>query len=107
MTRAYVHAILPSLFSSSKLASTGEIIGTMQQDRATAIAGTLGAGPTLIPISMKLTSDRGTTQDLQDVDRQRPAVHAAARLRLDSQHAVVVRAPERRRQLRRARHARW
>ena len=62
MTRAYVHTILPSLFSSSKLASTGEIIGTVQQDRATAIAGTLGAGPTLIPINLKLTSDRGTTK---------------------------------------------
>ena len=36
MTRAYVHTVLPSLFSSSKLASTGEVIGTMQQDRATA-----------------------------------------------------------------------
>ena len=62
MTRAYVHAILPSLFSSSKLASTGDIIGTVQQDRATAIAGTLGSGPTLIPINLKLTSDRGTTK---------------------------------------------
>jgi len=62
MTRAYVHVILPSLFSSSKLASTGDIIGTVQQDRATAIAGTLGAGPTLIPINMKLTSDHGTTK---------------------------------------------
>ena len=62
MTRAYVHTILPSLFSSSKLASTGEIIGTVQQDRATAIAGTLGTGPTLIPINLKLTSDRGTTK---------------------------------------------
>ncbi len=62
MTRAYVHTILPSLFSSSKLASTGEIIGTVQQDRATAIAGTLGPGPGLIPIKLKLTSDRGTTK---------------------------------------------
>jgi len=62
MTRAYVHTILPSLFSSSKLASTGEIIGTVQQDRATAIAGTLGPGPALIPINMKLTSDHGTTK---------------------------------------------
>ena len=62
MTRAYVHTILPSLFSSSKLASTGEIVGTMQQDRATAIAGTLGKGPKLIPITLKLTSDRGATK---------------------------------------------
>jgi hypothetical protein len=65
MTRAYVHTILPSLFSSSKLASTGEIIGTVQQDRATAIAGTLGTGPTLIPINLKLTSDRGTTKNFK------------------------------------------
>ncbi len=62
MTRAYVHTILPSLFSSSKLASIGEIVGTMQQDRATAIAGTLGAGPALIPITLKLTSDRGPSK---------------------------------------------
>ena len=60
MTRAYVHTVLPSLLSSSKIASTGEIIGTVQQDRATTIAGTLGPGPTLIPITLNLTSDRGT-----------------------------------------------
>jgi len=62
MTRAYVHTILPSLMSSSKLASTGETIGTVQQDRATAIAGTLGPGPTLIPITLRLTSDRSATK---------------------------------------------
>jgi hypothetical protein len=59
MTRAYVHALLPSLFSSLKIASTGEVIGTIQQDRFTTIAGTLGKGPALIPISLSLTSDRG------------------------------------------------
>jgi hypothetical protein len=60
MTRAYVHTLLPSLFSSMKIASTGEVIGTIQQDRFTTIAGTLGKGPALIPISVTLTSDRGT-----------------------------------------------
>ena len=59
MTRAYVHTLLPSLFSSMKIASTGEVIGTVQQDRSTTIAGTLGKGPALIPISLSLTSDRG------------------------------------------------
>lgn len=59
MTRAYVHTLLPSLFSSLKIASTGEVIGTIQQDRFTTIAGTLGKGPALIPISLSLTSDRG------------------------------------------------
>jgi hypothetical protein len=60
MTRAYVHTILPSLISSMKIASTGDVIGTMQQDRATTIAGTLGPGPTLIPVKINLTSERGT-----------------------------------------------
>jgi hypothetical protein len=59
MTRAYVHTVLPSLASSLKIASTGDVIGVVQQDRATAIAGTLGPGPTLIPITLSLTSARG------------------------------------------------
>jgi hypothetical protein len=59
MTRAYVYTVLPSLFSSMKLSSTGETIGTFQQDRATAIAGTLGAGPHMVPINLTLESDRG------------------------------------------------
>jgi hypothetical protein len=60
MTRAYVHTILPSLVSSSKIASTGEVIGTVLQDRATAIAGTLGPGPAMIPIHLTLHAERGT-----------------------------------------------
>lgn len=59
MTRAYVHALLPSLFSSMKLASTGEIIGTFRQDRATAIAGTLGDRPVTVPVRISLITDRG------------------------------------------------
>jgi hypothetical protein len=42
MTRAEVQVVLPSLMASSKLASFGEVVGTVQQDRATAIAGRLG-----------------------------------------------------------------
>ena len=60
MTRAYVHAVLPSLASSMKIASIGEVVGTVQQDRAVAIVGTLGPGPAMIPITLTLTSERGT-----------------------------------------------
>ena len=62
MTRAYVYTVLPSLFSSMKLSTTGEIIGTVVQDRATAIAGRLGAGPRMIPITISLESGRYPTQ---------------------------------------------
>jgi hypothetical protein len=58
LTRAYVHAMMPSLMSSFKISSMGEVIGTMEQDRATAIAGTLGKGPTVIPMTVTLQSNR-------------------------------------------------
>jgi hypothetical protein len=62
MTRAHVLTVLPSLANSMKIASTGEVIGTVQQDRATTIAGTLGPGPALIPVRLSLTSERGTKE---------------------------------------------
>jgi hypothetical protein len=58
MTRAYVYTVLPSLFSSMKLSGTGDVIGTILQDRATAIAGRLGPGPRMIPITIALESTR-------------------------------------------------
>jgi hypothetical protein len=65
MTRAYVYTVLPSLFSSMKLSSTGDVIGTFTQDRATAIAGRLGAGPRMIPITLTLESDRAPKRTFQ------------------------------------------
>jgi SpoIVB peptidase S55 len=59
MTKAYVHALLPSLTASMKIATTGDVIGTVSQDRATTIAGTLGSAPTMIPVKLSLQSDRG------------------------------------------------
>ena len=59
MTRAYVHTLLPSMMASSKLATMGGVIGTFQQDRATTIAGALGALPSLLPITIALETDRG------------------------------------------------
>jgi hypothetical protein len=63
MTRAYIHTLLPSLMSSSKLSTMGTVIGTIRQDRATAIAGTLGDGPSMLPIRIALETDRGFRRD--------------------------------------------
>ena len=41
------------------------MIGTIRQDRSTAIAGTLGDPPTLIPLTMTLESDRGLSKQFQ------------------------------------------
>ena len=58
MTRAHVHLMLPSLMTSFKISSMGETIGTLQQDRATAISGVLGKGPAMVPMTVTLQSDR-------------------------------------------------
>jgi hypothetical protein len=60
MTRARVLTVLPSLATSMKISAAGPIIGVVQQDRATTIAGTLGETPTLIPLTLTLKSERGT-----------------------------------------------
>ena len=65
MTRAYVYTVLPSLFSSAKLSSTGEVIGVFNRDRATAIAGKLGPCPSLLPITMSLDADRGGSRSFR------------------------------------------
>lgn len=59
MTRARVYSLLPSLMTSFKISTMGDVIGTFQQDRATAIAGTLGKGPEMIPVRITLESERG------------------------------------------------
>jgi len=56
MTRAEVHAVVPSLMSSMKLSSVGAPIGTVRQDRASTIAGTLGAPPPMVPVRITLES---------------------------------------------------
>jgi hypothetical protein len=45
-----------------KLSTTGEVIGTVVQDRATAIAGRLGPGPSMIPVTLSLESGRAAKQ---------------------------------------------
>ena len=56
MTQAHVYAVLPSLDSSLKIATLGPVIGTMSQDRATAIGGTIGAGPREVALNVTLAS---------------------------------------------------
>jgi hypothetical protein len=63
MTKAHVYTVLPSLESSMKIASLGPIIGTISQDRATAVGGTLGPGPREIDVHARLTSDRAAPRE--------------------------------------------
>ncbi|RPI56716.1 MAG: hypothetical protein EHM55_04400 [Acidobacteria bacterium] len=59
MTKAYVHTLLPSMTSSMKIATLGDVVGTVRQDRATTIAGLTGDAPATIPVKISLESERG------------------------------------------------
>jgi len=59
MTTAIVHAVLPSLTSSMKMASTGPAIGAFTQDRATVLAGRLGDRVETLPVSITLKTAEG------------------------------------------------
>jgi hypothetical protein len=65
MTRARVQTLLPSLMTSSKIAAIGEVIGTVEQDRATAIGGALGPGPRMMPVTLELDDGRGAARTLR------------------------------------------
>ena len=59
MKKAYVYSVFPSLYQSWKISSAGESVGTIDQDRTTAIAGRLGRTPRMIPVTVNLRTSRG------------------------------------------------
>lgn len=63
MTRANVIAVMPSLESSSKLATAGPVIGRFTQDRTSGAAGELGALPKLIPLNISLRTGPAAKKD--------------------------------------------
>jgi hypothetical protein len=59
MKKAYVYSVFPSLYQSWKISAAGEAVGTIDQDRVTAIAGRLGRTPRMIPVKVNLRTSRG------------------------------------------------
>jgi hypothetical protein len=90
MTRAYVHGVLPSLNSSIMLASLGEVVGTVHQDRATAVAGTFGERPRTIGMTVSLkragAPDRRFSFDLAEHPLLTPLLAYTALVGIVSQH---------------------
>ncbi|HSY59466.1 MAG TPA: hypothetical protein VK795_07890, partial [Terriglobales bacterium] len=56
LTRGHVILTLASSMASTKIMSTGGLIGTLTQDRLTAVMGKLGPGPAMIPVEVQLVT---------------------------------------------------
>ena len=59
MARARVLTTLSSQLDSTKIVNVGGTIGSFNQDRVTAVVGSLGAAPKLIPIDMTVATPDG------------------------------------------------
>jgi hypothetical protein len=59
MKKAYVYSVFPSLYQSFKISAAFDAVGTMDQDRTTAISGRLGKSPHMIPVEVRLATSRG------------------------------------------------
>jgi hypothetical protein len=65
MCAADIVAILPSNLQSFKIANTGNIIGTITQDRLSAVSGTLGAGPAMIAVEVSVAPSSPVARTLR------------------------------------------
>ena len=55
LTSAYVYGVMPSVYSSSKMASPIKPVGRLVQDRPWSIAGVIGEKANTIPVSVHMT----------------------------------------------------
>lgn len=60
ISRGHVILTLASSMASTKIMSTGGVIGTLTQDRRTAVMGKLGPAPPMIPLEVDLQTPAGT-----------------------------------------------
>jgi hypothetical protein len=57
MARADILTVLPSLYRSFKFSTTGDPLGSVSQDRSTGILGSFGKPPTMVPVTIRMSSE--------------------------------------------------
>ncbi|MEK6559728.1 MAG: SpoIVB peptidase S55 domain-containing protein [Planctomycetota bacterium] len=70
MASAYVYAILSSLSNSVKMASPLEIVGRINQDRRSGIAGTLGESSHMVPCQIEVEGTQKLKYNFEVVDNK-------------------------------------
>ncbi len=62
LSEATTIAVVPSVMSSFKLGVTGNLVGTLKQDRSAGVLGVLGEAPRMIPLRIRHRRSQGGTQ---------------------------------------------
>lgn len=58
-TSVYIHQVIPTQIASFKLGSPVRPFGAVRQDRQPGIGGRIGSAPTMVPVSVDLSSEDG------------------------------------------------
>ena len=64
MSESHVITVVPNLNNSFKLAVPDAMVGSMTQDRATGVFGSLGQAPKMIPVKINIETSRGQKETL-------------------------------------------
>ncbi len=64
MSESHVVTVVPNINNSFKLAVPDAMVGSMTQDRATGVYGSLGQAPKMIPVRINVQTSRGQTDTL-------------------------------------------
>lgn len=64
MSESHVVTVVPNVNNSFKLAVPDGMVGSLTQDRATGIYGSIGQTPKMIPVKIKLQTSRGMGQEI-------------------------------------------
>lgn len=64
MSESHVLTVVPNINNSFKLAVPDAMVGSMTQDRATGVYGSLGRAPQMIPVRINVQNSRGQTDVL-------------------------------------------
>ena len=59
MSESHVVTVVPNMNNSFKLAVPDTMVGSMTQDRATGVYGSLGKSPQMIPVTINVQTSRG------------------------------------------------
>jgi hypothetical protein len=62
MSESHVVTVIPNMNNSFKMAVPDAMVGSMTQDRATGVFGTLGRAPAMIPVKLNINTSRGGTE---------------------------------------------
>ncbi|MBX7055636.1 MAG: hypothetical protein K1X36_11835 [Pyrinomonadaceae bacterium] len=65
MAESHVVVVVPNANNSFKLAVADDAVGTLTQDRATGIFGTLGQAPKMIPVKVAVSTSRGRNEEIR------------------------------------------